>query len=157
MQKHLPPSMEGVWNHVHIEDVADLYVLVLRKMVEDNGAGVPFGKRGIIFSANGAHLRLEQTEDSVQGAYKYGLISDTTISHIDLDEGARKFGPTVGIVNAKENMEAAKSFVETAFTSNARTISTVARSLGWKPSRGEDAWKQHGSEDAEVIKNERKV
>ena len=23
----------GVWNHVHIEDVADLYVLILRKLV----------------------------------------------------------------------------------------------------------------------------
>lgn len=147
---------EGVWDHVHIEDVADLYVLIVRRLVEDNGAGVPFGKRGIIFSANGAHSRLEQTKDSVEGAHKHGLISDTSISHVDLDEGARKFGPALGITNVENNMKEARSFVETAFASNARTVSTVARNLGWRPSRGDDAWKQHDSEDAEVIKNESK-
>jgi len=147
---------DGVWNHVHIEDVADLYVLILRKLVENGGAGVPSGKKGIIFSANGDHSRLEQTKDAVEGASKHGLISDTTISHIDLDEGAEKFGPSLGITNVRDNMEAARSFVETAFVSNARTVATVARNLGWKPSKGEDAWKQHDSEDAEVIKKEGK-
>ncbi|KFY79589.1 hypothetical protein V498_08933 [Pseudogymnoascus sp. VKM F-4517 (FW-2822)] len=131
---------DGVWNHVHIEDVADLYVLILRKLVESGGTGVPSGKKGIIFSANGDHSRLEQTKDAVEGASKHGLISYTTISHIDLDEGAEKFGPSLGITNVRDNMEAARSFVETAFVSNARTVATVARNLGWKPSKGEDAW-----------------
>lgn len=147
---------EGVWDHVHIEDVADLYVLIVRKIVEEGGAGIPFGKKGIIFSGNGKHSRLEQTKDAVAGAKKHGLISDTSITHIDLDEGARKFGPALGISNVEENMDAARSFVETAFTSNARTKATVARNLGWKPKKGEDAWKEHDGEDSEVIKKEDK-
>jgi nucleoside-diphosphate-sugar epimerase len=147
---------DGVWNHVHIEDVADLYVLILRKLVENGGAGVPTGKKGIIFSANGDHSRLEQTKDAVEGASKHGLISDTTISHIDLNKGSEIFGPSLGITNVRDAMDRARSFVETAFVSNARTVATIARNLGWKPSKGEDAWKQHDSEDSEVIKKEEK-
>ena len=45
---------KGVWDHVHIADLARLYEIVLLTMI-DGGKGLPFGKQGIIFSAAGRH------------------------------------------------------------------------------------------------------
>jgi hypothetical protein len=145
-----------VWNHVYIEDVADLYILILCKLVENGGAGVPTDKKGIIFSTNGDYSHLEQTKDIVEDTSKYSLISDTTISYIDLDKGSEIFSPSLGITNIRDAMDRVRLFVETVFVSNARTVATIARNLGWKLSKGEDVWKQHDSEDSEVIKKEEK-
>jgi hypothetical protein len=57
---------DGVLNHVHIKNVTDLYLLVLHKLVENGGAGVPTGKKEIIFSTSGDHSYLEQTKDAMR-------------------------------------------------------------------------------------------
>lgn len=141
----------GVWGHVHVEDLAELYVLVAQNIIEQNGASVPSGKKGIIFSANGQHSWLELTHDMADVCYKNGLVREKTITHVNLDEGTQILAPTLGFVDLINDTGNAKYYVEPVFSSNARTVASVARKLGWKPSRGEEAWKQNFQDDAQTL------
>lgn len=49
----------GVWGHVHVRDLAELYVLLAQEIMERNGKSVPSGKKGIILSSNGQHSWLD--------------------------------------------------------------------------------------------------
>ena len=46
---------KGEMDHVHVEDLAELYKIVVVEIMENGGRGLPAGKKGIIFGANGRH------------------------------------------------------------------------------------------------------
>ena len=141
----------GIWGHVHVKDLADLYALVAQEIMEGNLESIPSGKKGIIYSSNGQHSWLELTSDLAEVCHKNGLIPEKTITHVDLDEGTALLAPTLGFPDLAIDSSNARAYVETVFASNARTVASVARSLGWKPSRGEEAWKQNFQDDANVL------
>ncbi|KAK6599401.1 nad dependent epimerase dehydratase family protein [Botrytis cinerea] len=132
-------------------DLADLYALVAQEIMEGNLESIPSGKKGIIYSSNGQHSWLELTSDLAEVCHKNGLIPEKTITHVDLDEGTALLAPTLGFPDLAIDSSNARAYVETVFASNARTVASVARSLGWKPSRGEEAWKQNFQDDANVL------
>ncbi|KAI1470470.1 NAD(P)-binding protein [Daldinia caldariorum] len=136
---------KGVWDHVHVEDLADLYLLVVERIIAQGGEGVPSGKKGIIFSGNGRHQWLDVAQGVADAAFAEGLIPSNKVESITLAEG-RKY---------MMDGQAPEEIIEKAFISNSRTVSSVARSLGWKPTRGEEAWKQGFVEEvkAELEKN----
>ncbi|KAL4744892.1 hypothetical protein BDW72DRAFT_199163 [Aspergillus terricola var. indicus] len=51
-----------VYDHVHIDDLADLYWLVVQEILERGGEALPTGKKGILFSATGRHSWLEYSQ-----------------------------------------------------------------------------------------------
>ncbi|GKZ25947.1 hypothetical protein AbraIFM66951_002058 [Aspergillus brasiliensis] len=140
----------GVWDHVHIEDLADLYRLVLLDILEREGKTLPTGKKGIMFSANGRHSWLEYSQLVADSCYERGLLSDRKVHHIDLDEAASILMPRLGFASEafqKEGLELAAE----GFSSNERTVANVARTLGWAPVKGEDAWKLAFRDDVDAI------
>ncbi|KAI0111990.1 NAD(P)-binding protein [Daldinia grandis] len=137
---------KGVWDHVHVEDLADLYLLVLERIIAKGGEGVPSGKKGIIFSGNGRHQWLDVAQGVADAVFAEGQIPSNKLEAVTLEEVAKYF------MDGQIPVEV----VEKAIVSNARTVSSVAKSLGWKPTRGEEAWKQGFVEEVKVELEKRK-
>ncbi|KAF7191405.1 hypothetical protein HII31_07428 [Pseudocercospora fuligena] len=133
-------SGEGVWDNVHIEDLAELYKLITLRMLEGNVAEIPFGTKGIIFSGNGRHSWLEVAQGVADAAYDAGRIKTKEVKSVNVEEGARLL--TEWFVPGGD-----QQLVELGLSSNSRTESNVARKLGWRPSRGKEAWKRGFTEE----------
>jgi nucleoside-diphosphate-sugar epimerase len=129
---------KGVWDHVHIEDLARLYEIVVVKMIE-GGQGLPFGKQGIMFSGAGRHSWAEVARQVAQAAYDAGAIKSAEVKSVTLEEGAK------ALTGGKELI------VELGFSSNSRTRADVAQSLGWKPEKTEEDFKKHFREEVDAV------
>ena len=129
---------KGVWDNVHVDDLAQLYEIVLLDMIEKDGANLPSGKKGIIFSGNGRHTWRELAEGVAQAAHKAGKIESPEVKSVSLEEGVKLF-PHGDPLR-----------VELGLSSNSKTESTVGRKLGWKPTKGSEAWKQGLTEEVEA-------
>ena len=129
---------KGIWDNVHVEDLAELYEIVLLDILEKNGADIPFGKKGIIFSSTRRHTWREMAQGVADAAYKAGKIESPELKSVTLDEGAELFP------------HGNKQRVELGLSSNSRTQANVGRKLGWKPSRGEEDWKRGFADEVEA-------
>jgi hypothetical protein len=134
---------KGIWDHVHIDDLAKLYEIVLLKIIE-GGKGLPFGKQGIIFSAAGRHSWGEVAREVAQAAYQAGGIKSPDVKSVSVEEGAK------ALTGGNELI------VELAFSSNSRTRADVAHSLGWKPEKTEEDWRKHFKMEVDAIVEEPK-
>ncbi|KAK6856204.1 hypothetical protein PG995_008355 [Apiospora arundinis] len=131
----------GEWDHVHVEDLAELYRVVLAEVLQDGGARLPTGKEGIIFSGNGRHTWHEVAQGIADACYAVGRVQDKTVKSVELDEAARFFDMGIDDPN----------IIELGLCSNSRTVSTVARGLGWKPVRAQEAWMQGFQDDVDAV------
>ena len=129
---------KGIWDNVHIEDLAELYEIVLLNILEKNGSDLPFGKKGIIFSGTRRHTWFEIAQGVAEAAHKAGKIKSPEVKSVSLQEGAKLFP------------HGSEMRVELGLSSNSRTQANVGRKLGWKPSRGEEAWKQGFTDEVEA-------
>ena len=129
---------KGIWDNVHVEDLAELYEIVLLNILEKGGADLPFGKKGIIFSGSARHTWRELAEGVAEAAYKAGKIKSPEVKSVTLDEGVNLFP------------HGSAMRVELGLSSNSRTQSTVGKKLGWKPTRGAEAWKEGFAEEVKA-------
>lgn len=136
-------DVRGVWDHVHIADLARLYEIVVVKMIE-GGQGLPSGKQGVIFSAAGRHSWGEVAKEVAQAAYEAGAINSAEVKSVDLAEGAK------ALTDGNE------LHVELGFSSNSRTRADVAQSLGWKAEKTPEDFKKHFREEVDAIMKEQK-
>ncbi|KAK4507938.1 hypothetical protein PRZ48_001673 [Zasmidium cellare] len=136
---------KGEWDHVHISDLALLYEVVLCRILDNGGDGVPFGKKGIIFSGNGRHTWGEVAQGVANAAYEAGKIKTRELKSVGLEEGAEIFVKGWGL-----GAEDGKQLMEQGFSSNSRTESTIARKLGWRPVKGAEAWKEGFAEEVRL-------
>ena len=120
--------------------MAELYKLTTLRILEGNVAEIPFGTKGIIFSGNGRHTWLEVAQGVADAAYYAGRIKTKEVKSVDIEEGARLL--TEWFVPGGD-----QQLVELGLSSNSRTESNVARRLGWRPSRGKEAWKRGFTEE----------
>ncbi|KAL5337240.1 hypothetical protein BJX70DRAFT_250833 [Aspergillus crustosus] len=141
----------GVWDHVHIKDLAELYRLVVLDILERGGKSLPTGKKGIMFSANGRHSWLEYSQLVADACYERGLLTERKVTHINLEEAAATLMPRLGFVNAASSTEELTSAAE-MYSNNERTVASVARSLGWNPVQGDEAWNQAFLDDVDAVK-----
>ena len=137
---------EGEWDHVHVEDLAELYEIAVVDVVENGGKGLPSGKKSIIFSANGRHSWMEVAQRVAEACYEEGEIKDKQVESLGLTEAAQVL-KMMGQVN--------EELVELGLSSNSRTVSTIGRQLGWKPTRGEEAWKKGFRDDVQAVLKKR--
>ncbi|KAH6900619.1 NAD dependent epimerase/dehydratase family protein [Thelonectria olida] len=127
---------KGVWDRVHVQDLADLYEIVAARILERGGEGVPTGKRGIIFSGNGRHSWADIAQ-SVAG------LQSNQVDSINLAQAVKIIASYLDRVD--------ESMVEVGLSSNSRTVSSVARTLGRKPTRGEKAWNRGFHDDLKAV------
>ena len=129
---------KGVWDRVHVEDLAELYEIVLLDILEKGGRNLPFGEKGIIFSGNGRFQWLDIAEGVAEAACKEGLIESPEVKSVSLKEGAELFP------------HGSEMRVELGLSSNSRTESSIARKLGWKPKKGLESWKEGFKEEVKA-------
>lgn len=131
---------KGVWDNVHVEDLAELYQLVLLNILEKHGSDLQYGKKGIIFSGSDRHTWREIAEGVAEAAYNEDAIQTSEVKSMTLEEGAKVFPAPYN--------EASR--LEASLCSNSRTKSTVARKLGWKPVRGKEAFRAGFTEEVQA-------
>jgi hypothetical protein len=134
---------KGVWDHVHVLDLAVLYEIVLLDILQNAGERLPKGKKGIMFSANGRHSWFEVAQSVAEAGLHQGVIQDGKVRCLGLQEVVNLFVPFAP--------GADELHVEMGLSSNSKTVASIAKKLGWKPSRGEDAWKSGFADDLKVI------
>ena len=74
--------------------------------------------------------------------YEEGKITERKVESMTLAEAAEKFA----LIGIKD-----ETLVELGLCSNARTVATVGRRLGWKPTGGEEAWRKGFRDDLQAV------
>lgn len=72
-----------------------------------------------------------------------GRLESAEVSNLGLEEGTRVFERALEKISPEH--------VEAGLSSNSRTVASVARGLGWRPSRGEEAWRKGFGEDVGMV------
>ncbi|KAI3336097.1 NAD dependent epimerase/dehydratase family protein-like protein [Ustulina deusta] len=139
---------EGVWDHVHVQDLAALYeILALRAL--DKGQGLPWGKKGIIFAGTGRHSWGDVARGVARAGLEAGVLPDAPVEHLSLANAAKLF--------AKSYLGEPDEFlIELGLASSGRAIPTVALGLGWKPVKGKEDWERGFREDVDAVLKERR-
>ncbi|KAK0616314.1 NAD dependent epimerase/dehydratase family protein [Immersiella caudata] len=134
----------GMWDHVHVEDTAALYRVVIEAIAERGGEGVPTGKRGILFGGNGLHSWREVAQGVADACFEAGKIADRTVVSVSIADVAEAAAAELNGIMDGDIMEA-------GFASNSRTVATVGRKLGWAPARGEEFWRKTFADDLRMV------
>ncbi|PSN61765.1 hypothetical protein BS50DRAFT_533714 [Corynespora cassiicola Philippines] len=143
------------FDKVHVRDLADLYVLIVRAILErpDRGVGyLPSGKRGIIFPTVGRVLITEVNQRCLDVAFADGTLpredtpKEKEIRLVPLEEIAEKL--TAG------SMEVA----ERGWGGHKATNGVLAKKLlGWNPSRLQEAWEKDFADELVALKEDRRM
>ncbi|KAI3321972.1 NAD dependent epimerase/dehydratase family protein [Xylariaceae sp. AK1471] len=140
---------EGMWDHVHVEDLAALYEILALRVLDEKGRDLPWGKRGIIFASNGRHSWGGIARGVARACHAAGVLPDAIVESVGLAEATKLFAESyLGEVD--------EMLVELGLASTGKTISTVAEKLGWKPTRGKEAWEQGFHDDVDAVLKERR-
>lgn len=139
------------WDWVHVEDLADVFVLLTRTILEreDRAVGyIPSGKNGIIFPAVGRTLQTEIMQNCLDVAFAEGILPRETtpptkeIRQVTLQGLADEI--TAGLSDMAERGWAGHK---------AQNGKEARRLVGWNPTRLEDAWKQDFKDELTALKN----
>lgn len=125
---------------VHVADLAGVFVLLVRAVLERGDHGVsyiPTGRRGVISTAVGRTLQAEMMRLCLDAAFGAGILpredtpGDKEIRQVGLEELAGEvMGGLVGMA-------------ERGWAGHKVMTGTVAKKLlGWNPTRLEEAWRQ---------------
>ncbi|RPA89094.1 NAD(P)-binding protein [Choiromyces venosus 120613-1] len=105
------------WNHVHVLDLANLYVKLVEEALKPNGGKATWGPEGYYFAESGEHIWSDVSQKIAEIAHRKGLIKDDSIEKLTPEE-IRTFAPTGHL----------------EWGSNSRGIGMRARTLlGWEP------------------------
>jgi nucleoside-diphosphate-sugar epimerase len=80
---------KGIWDYVHIADLAALYKLVFDKIVA--GEEVPTGEKGFLFSSTGRFTWFELSSRVADALFKLGAIKADVVRRMDLEEAAKEW------------------------------------------------------------------
>ncbi|KAB8218773.1 hypothetical protein BDV33DRAFT_205178 [Aspergillus novoparasiticus] len=136
---------------VHVEDLADVFVLLVRAILEreDRGVGyIPSGKNGIIFPALGRVSMIQIMEEGLDAAFGAGVLpredtpKEEEIRLVGLQEVADEL--IAGLLDVAER----------GVAGHKKMKGTVARMLlGWNPTRLEEDWRQAYVDAIEVLQS----
>ncbi|KAL1641093.1 hypothetical protein SLS58_006366 [Diplodia intermedia] len=125
---------------VHVVDLADLYVLIVRAILEreDRGVGyIPSGRKGIIFPAVARVLVLDIQRHALDAAFEVGVLPrDDTPKEKEIRQASLQ-------MIADEVCAGQTAIAELGYAGHKGMKGTMAKKLfGWNPTRLEDAWRQ---------------
>ncbi|KAL2789365.1 hypothetical protein BJX66DRAFT_326440 [Aspergillus keveii] len=112
------------WSHVHIADLAPLYGILLRGVLEGDQRGLAYGKRGIYFAETGEHTWLEVAEGVARAGVELGVLQEPVPVSITLQQSADQWG------------EGSLEYGELGWCSSSRTRAVRSRDIGWEPAKG---------------------
>ena len=80
---------KGIWDHVHVVDLAMLYeILVVKILAEEE---ISTGEKGIYFSEDGQHTWREVAEGIADAMYARALSKTEAVRSMSLGEGAERW------------------------------------------------------------------
>ena len=127
------------WDHVHIDDLADLYELLLGKILD--GKDVQSNKSGIYFNETGHHAWREISDRVARAGKELGYLTTDEVREVTLE----LWEATAGI----------PAFVgELGFASRARTQAVRARELGWAPKKTREDFEESFTTEWKVVAQE---
>ncbi|KAI0429965.1 NAD(P)-binding protein [Xylaria sp. FL1042] len=129
---------EGVWDFVHILDLATLYELVLLDWVQGRRT-IPVGETGFVFSGTGTFKWKEVADRIGKAGVELGKLRSSEARSISLEEASRIW--TGGD----------KQLCELGFASTARTSADIGKGLGWRPTKAKEDWEQSFREEFEEL------
>lgn len=135
----------GVWDHVHVQDLGNLYKILVVEILRDGGKRLPHGKKGIIFGGNGRHIWREVAQEVANVCYDEGAIGHNNIISVGLTEGLKLFGSHLPEIEKQEDA------LEVLYCSNSKTVPSLAKSLGWDPMWTADTWLYALREDIRAV------
>ncbi|KAF4551113.1 NAD dependent epimerase/dehydratase-like protein 5 [Elsinoe fawcettii] len=123
LQKHAIPVVgqgKARWNSVHIEDLSDVFALLINKAVAKDTSDELWGPKGYIFTENGEHIWTDLATTIAKKAAEQGLIKGEPKPYtLSKDEAIKQAG-----------------FEAVSWGLNSRGKAERARKyLRWKPSR----------------------
>lgn len=86
----------AIWDHVHIEDMAACYELILNGIL--TGQTIPSGKEGIFFVENGEHSWREIAQRVAQAGVAVGALKTTELQSLSLAESKEILGRGWGLI-----------------------------------------------------------
>jgi nucleoside-diphosphate-sugar epimerase len=81
---------KGVWDYVHIRDLANLYQLLLTKIIA--GEQIPSGEKGILFSATGRFSWFELSQGVANALFALKAIETSDVHSLDISTASEKLG-----------------------------------------------------------------
>ncbi|KAF2179062.1 NAD dependent epimerase/dehydratase family protein-like protein [Zopfia rhizophila CBS 207.26] len=125
---------------VHVEDLANLYILLVRAILErpDRGVGfIPSGKKGVMFPTVGRTLLTEVNQRALNAAFEAGVLPrEGTPQDKEIRQATLKD-------IADELTAGREDIAERGWGGHKATKGTLGRKLlGWEPKYLEDAWRQ---------------
>lgn len=132
-------------DHVHVEDLAELYALVLVEFIENGGKRLPRDREAIIFAENGRHSWGEVARGIADAGFERGVLGSRDVESVSLAEGAKLFAG--GLIP-----EGNEELIEVSLSSSGLTKASFARErLGWRPRRGQEEWLRGLKEEMERL------
>ncbi|ROW15886.1 hypothetical protein VPNG_02558 [Cytospora leucostoma] len=131
---------------VHIEDLAQLYVLIVQRILDDGVKGVPSGKHGIVFPCVGLVQFADLAKGCVEAALRKGVLPKSDgpqteyVRFADVDEIALYYG----------GGDLGRHLVELCWAGHWNTKGTVAGQLGWLPLHDRDEYMSEKHFDSEL-------
>jgi nucleoside-diphosphate-sugar epimerase len=140
---------------VHVLDLADIYVLLVRTILEreDRGVGyLPSGNNGVIFAAVGRTLIKEINQGCLDAAF-----ADGTLPHKDTPK--EKEIRTVPLHEIADKLTAGhRDIAERGWGGHKATKAVLARKLlGWEPTRLQNAWEEDFHAELVALKENRRM
>lgn len=129
------------WDHVHIEDLVELYELVLAGILA--GKDLPSNKKGIYFNETGHHPWREISERIAKTGKELGYLQSGEVREVSLEDGA----PLL-------NKSWVPFVAELGFASRSRTEADLARKIGWQPKKNRKDFEDSFATEWKVIGDE---
>ncbi|KAK8007393.1 hypothetical protein PG989_001383 [Apiospora arundinis] len=144
-------SREGVWDDVHVVDLAALYESLLGRILKTRtttntdpakGNSLPTGRRGIYFTATGIRHSWKEVAESIgRAGYQAGLLDSVEPRSLTLSEAAGKY------------LGGNETYTELGLASNSLASADLAKDLGWVVTKTESDFQQGIVEEVESIKS----
>ncbi|KAF3009712.1 hypothetical protein E8E13_008904 [Curvularia kusanoi] len=136
---------------VHVVDLADYYVLLVRTILErsDRGVGyVPSGKEGVLFPTTGRALLTDINRNALDAAFHAGLLPRE-------DTPPEKEIHLASLEDLSEELTAGYWEVAKMGWGGEKAVKgTIGQSrLGWKPKRQQEAWEQDFHDELTAFKD----
>ena len=81
---------EGVWDYVHIADLANLYELLLSRIL--SGEYVPSGEEGIFFAGTGRSTWKDASVGVAKALVSLGVIKSEELKYLSYEEASEIYG-----------------------------------------------------------------
>jgi nucleoside-diphosphate-sugar epimerase len=83
---------DGIWGHVHIEDLVDLYLLILEKILLSKAEGISVNRKGIYCSEAGENTFLDISKEIGKAGKSMGVFETDEVKRMSLPEASKAIG-----------------------------------------------------------------